>query len=114
LIWLAAGLLLVIPAAVFPAYWETGLLGQHRTVNTAYFAFLVLWFTATAIWVAGDGRHAHALRQFSNQFRVPLAILLLAALAVTHNSYALGLFRAARSASRERRREVGLLRHVRH
>ena len=91
LIWLAAGLLLVIPAAVFPAYWETGLLGQHRTVNTAYFAFLVLWFTATAIWVAGDGRHAHALRQFSNQFRVPLAILLLAALAVTHNSYALGL-----------------------
>ena len=27
----------------------------------------------------------------SNQFRLPLAILLLAALAVTHNSYALGL-----------------------
>jgi len=91
LIWLAAGLLLVIPAAVFPAYWETGILGQHRTVNTAYFAFLVLWFTATAIWVAGDGRHPRALRQFSNQFRLPLAILLLAALAVTRNSYALGL-----------------------
>ena len=45
--WLSvAGLLLVVPLGVFPAYWETGILGQHRTVNAAHFVFLILWFMA--------------------------------------------------------------------
>lgn len=92
IMWLSvAGLVLVIPAAVFPAYWETGILGQHRTVNSAYFAFLVLWFVAVAMWLASGSAHARALEDISNMLRVPLAVLLLAALAFTHNSYALGV-----------------------
>jgi len=92
IMWLSiAGLMLVIPAAVFPAYWETGMLGQHRTVNSAYFAFLVLWFVAVAMWLVSGSRHARAIEEISHVLRVPLAVLLLAALAFTHNSYALGV-----------------------
>lgn len=29
---------------IFPAYWATGILGQQRSVNVAYFLFLILWF----------------------------------------------------------------------
>jgi uncharacterized protein DUF6056 len=90
--WLSvAGLLLVVPVSVFPAYWETGILGQHRTVNTAYFAFLILWFIGVSLWMASGSERASALRSFGHQWRLPLALLLLVALALTRNSYALGL-----------------------
>jgi hypothetical protein len=84
------GLLLVVPIAVFPAYWETGILGQHRTVNTAYFAFLILWFIAAAMWLASGTRRANAVKLFGHQVRLPLALLLFAALALTGNGYVVG------------------------
>lgn len=41
----SVALLFVIPfTCILPAYWGTGILGQHRTVNTAYFFFLICWF----------------------------------------------------------------------
>jgi hypothetical protein len=90
--WLAAaGLLLVVPISVFPAYWETGILGQHRTVNVAHFAFLVVWFVAVSLWMACGGARANALKSFGREWRLPLVAVLLAALALTGNSYALGL-----------------------
>jgi hypothetical protein len=90
--WLAvAGLLLVVPVGVFPAYWETGILGQHRTVNTALFAFLIFWFIAVSMWVTSGSRRASALSLFGHEWRLPLALLLVAALALTRNSYALGV-----------------------
>lgn len=44
-------LLAVIFLGLFPAYWSTGMMGQHRTVNTAYFFFLIGWFICLVIWV---------------------------------------------------------------
>jgi hypothetical protein len=88
---LVIGLVLVIPAAVFPAYWETGVLGQHRTMNVAYFVFLGLWFLAIAAWFATNRKPAGPLRAVGDQFRIPIAVLLIAVLALTRNSYALGL-----------------------
>ncbi|MEO8068588.1 MAG: DUF6056 family protein [Flavobacteriales bacterium] len=45
---------LALPAIIFlcafPAYWGTGILGQHRTVNVAYFFFLPLWFINLTVW----------------------------------------------------------------
>jgi hypothetical protein len=41
----------VIFISVFPAYWSTGIVGQHRTVNVAYFFFILLWFINLSIWV---------------------------------------------------------------
>jgi hypothetical protein len=93
-LWLSlAGLLLVVPISVFPAYWETGILGQHRTVNVAHFVFLVVWFMAVSLWMTGKSTStsADALRSFGREWRLPLAVVLLAALALTRNSYALGL-----------------------
>jgi hypothetical protein len=90
--WLAAaGLLLVVPISVFPAYWETGILGQHRTVNVAHFVFLMVWFIAVSLWLASGSTRANALISFGHEWRLQLALMLVVALALTHNSYALGL-----------------------
>ena len=40
----------IIFICVFPAYWATGILGQHRTLNVAYFFFLLMWFINLSIW----------------------------------------------------------------
>ncbi len=44
-----AALTLLIFLCVFPAYWGTGILGQHRTLNVACFFFLPLWFLNLAV-----------------------------------------------------------------
>ena len=43
-------LLGVLFISIFPAYWSTGMMGQHRTVNSAYFYFLFLWFINLTLW----------------------------------------------------------------
>jgi len=40
----------VLFLSIFPAYWSTGILGQHRTVNVAYFYFIILWFINLTVW----------------------------------------------------------------
>jgi hypothetical protein len=42
---------LVIMACTFPAYWSTGILGQHRTVNVACLLFIPLWFLNLSQWL---------------------------------------------------------------
>ncbi|MCC6839888.1 MAG: hypothetical protein IT230_06995 [Flavobacteriales bacterium] len=42
---------LLVGATTFPAYWNTGLLGQHRTVNVACLFFIPLFFLNVAIWL---------------------------------------------------------------
>ena len=43
-------LLSTIYIASFAPYWSTGILGQHRTMNTAWFFFLILWFVNLSVW----------------------------------------------------------------
>lgn len=47
----SALLLLLIFIGLFPAYWTMGMMGQHRTISTVYFFFLIGWFINLAIWV---------------------------------------------------------------
>lgn len=72
----------VIFLCCFPPYWSTGILGQHRTVNTACFFFLPLWFINLTAWRVrfGGGR--------SVPFRASavLIALFLSALVFTGNS----------------------------
>ncbi len=50
--WLAAFLpFLLVLATTFPAYWSTGLLGQHRTINVACLFFIPLVFLNLGIWL---------------------------------------------------------------
>jgi hypothetical protein len=49
--WMSVSLLfLIIFVCVFPPYWATGVLGQHRTPNVAYFFFLITWFINLTVW----------------------------------------------------------------
>ncbi|MDG1477285.1 MAG: DUF6056 family protein [Vicingaceae bacterium] len=41
----------IIFICVFPAYWATGILGQHRTLNIAYLFFLLAWFVNLTVWL---------------------------------------------------------------
>ncbi len=53
-----AGLLpfLLVVATTFPAYWNTGLLGQHRTINVACIFFIPLAFLNLALWLERGAR----------------------------------------------------------
>jgi len=73
-----------IPIAVLPAYWATGLLGQHRTVSVAYFVFLVLWFAALTAAFAREWLPRSTL---DRRAQAVLTTLLVLALAVTGNGY---------------------------
>lgn len=34
----------------FPAYWATGILGQHRTMNISYLMFIIMWFVCLTVF----------------------------------------------------------------
>lgn len=73
----------VIFLCVFPAYWSTGILGQHRTVNVAYALFLPLWFVNLGLWSARLDRQGALALPWARK-----AIVLIAAahLALGRNS----------------------------
>jgi len=50
--WKSSWLLLLIPVFIsaFPAYWSTGILGQHRTINVACFFWIFAWFANITVW----------------------------------------------------------------
>lgn len=76
--WLTTfGLGAVIFLCAFPAYWGTGILGQHRTMNVAYCFFLLLWFANISAW-----DHALLSKQWPVLSAVPLAAKVLPLLTV--------------------------------
>ncbi len=84
---LAIGAFATIPLAVFPAYWATGMLGQHRTISVAYFVFLLLWFAAlTAMLAVGWLAETDGWLQPARS-RWTIAVLLIASLPLTRNGY---------------------------
>ena len=69
----------VVFLCVFPPYWSTGLLGQHRTLNTACFFFLPLWFVNLSVFAARFGGTVVRLHD-TDRRRATAALLLLVAL----------------------------------
>jgi hypothetical protein len=50
--WLTLFLLcLIIFCSIFPLYWNTGILGQYRTVNFGYGFFILFWFINLTCWL---------------------------------------------------------------
>ncbi len=77
---------------IFPAYYMTGILGQHRTVNAACFFFTLFWFTAIAVLAKryGNSKIANVneivtLFNFNKRFRFLLILALFIGLAATKN-----------------------------
>jgi len=84
---LVAGAFATIPIAVFPPYWATGLLGQHRTIAVAYSMFLPLWFAALTALVSAGWLPTPGGWLLDRRVRLAAAVLLVASLAFTHNGY---------------------------
>ncbi len=84
LLWLFFGIpFLVIFICCALPYWSTGILGQHRTINTAYAFFLISWGWFMILW----GRHWDSKAFPSWLFRWQWVMVMIAVLsmALTNN-----------------------------
>lgn len=73
--WLAALVpFLLIMATTFPAYWNTGLLGQHRTINVAALFFIPMALFNLALWIERSPRSAY-WTAMNGKWAVALAFL---------------------------------------
>lgn len=73
---------------IFPAYWATGILGQQRSVNVAYFLFLILWFiNLTVVFnnLKGYSIHSH----LTPEIKLFAVLLMLISFSVTKNGLSL-------------------------
>ena len=70
---------------VFPPYWATGILGQHRTLNVAYFFFLIMWFVNLTVWC----NYYHEKLKFvlTKKIKVTVAGFLFLGILFTGNGY---------------------------
>ncbi len=70
---------------VFPAYWATGILGQHRTLNVAYFFFLIMWFINLSVWY---NYYQEKLRfALNDKIMTTLSMFFIVGLVFTNNGY---------------------------
>jgi len=74
-----------IPVSVFPAYWATGVLGQHRTVSVGFFAFLMLWFACVTAAIGSGGGGSSIPRRPG--LKPAIAAALVAAIGFGGNGY---------------------------
>ena len=75
----------IIFICVFPPYWATGILGQHRTLNIAYFFFIITWFVNLTVWY---NYYENKLRfEFSKKVKVSFSIFLLIGILFTGNGF---------------------------
>lgn len=83
----SAFLLLIIFVCVFPAYWSTGILGQHRTVNTAYFFFIILWFINLTVWINYFKNKANINFSLNNTIKLIFVLIIWLDISFTRNGY---------------------------
>jgi hypothetical protein len=78
-------LFIVVFICVFPAYWATGILGQHRTLNIAYFFFLLVWFINLTAWF----NHFKNIKiwKASNKINLSLMLVFISGILITGNGY---------------------------
>jgi hypothetical protein len=86
---LMLGAVLTIPIATFPAYWSTGILGQHRTISVAYFVFLLLWFAALTAAISVGWLPTSSSWFMNSRVRQGAGALLVASLMFKGNGYRL-------------------------
>ncbi len=78
-------LFVIIFICVFPAYWATGLLGQHRTLNVAYFFFLIMWFINLTVWY--NYYQTKSWFSFSKRTKTTFSVGMMIGLMFTGNGY---------------------------
>jgi hypothetical protein len=73
----------LIFCCVFPAYWSTGIMGQHRTVNVAYFFFIILWFVNLSIWI---NTYPKLFNRIKSKHTLLLSLLCILMIVTSRNS----------------------------
>jgi hypothetical protein len=80
-------LFIVIFIAVFPPYWATGMLGQHRTLNVAYYLFLFLWFINLTVCFNFYKNELPAIKPMNRQLQATLLMVIVVAICFSKNGY---------------------------
>ena len=84
--WISLSMLFaIIFICVFPPYWATGILGQHRTLNVAYAIFLPIWFINLSVWFNSFGERS--LFRFSKKRQLLFGLLFVVGIVFTGNGY---------------------------
>lgn len=77
----------IIFIAVFVPYWATGILGQHRTVNVAYYLFLICWFINLSVYFNFYEKQLEIIRPMNQQLKKWILFGVFVSLMVTKNGY---------------------------
>jgi hypothetical protein len=77
----------VIFIAVFPPYWATGMLGQHRTVNVAYYLFLIVWFINLTVCFNCYKNDLSVVKPLNKQIQTVLLMVTVTAMFFSKNGY---------------------------
>lgn len=87
--WVSALILsLILFLCIFPAYWGTNILGQHRTVNVACFFFVLYWFICVGVYANRYSEKVRSGLLMNRRLQILLATLMLGILLLTKNGYA--------------------------
>lgn len=79
---LLGGILFV---CIFPAYWSTGILGQHRTLNTACFFFVPAWFVFFHSIYSRNNLAERITQTLKRPMQISLIVLLIVSLLFSGN-----------------------------
>jgi hypothetical protein len=80
-------LFIIIFIAVFPPYWATGMLGQHRTLNVAYYLFLSLWFINLTVCFNFYKNELPAVNPINRRLQTTLLVVTVVAICFGKNGY---------------------------
>ena len=79
-------LFIVIFIGAFPAYWSTGILGQHRTMNVSYLLFIIAWFINLTVFY---NKNLATLDLKHYKLRIVIYVLVWCSLVFARNGYTL-------------------------
>ena len=74
---------------IFPPYWGTNILGQHRTVNIACFFFFLYWFICIGIYTNRYFEKMNLDFLLNKKIRLVAIVLIVCTLFTTKNGYTL-------------------------
>lgn len=74
---------------IFPAYWAIGILGQQRTVNVAYFLFIIFWFINLTVVFNNFRDKLQSFNDLKVEIKIVAVLLMLISFAITKNGLSL-------------------------
>lgn len=77
----------IIFIAVFPPYWATGMLGQHRTMNVAYYLFLICWFIHLTVCFNFYKNELAGVKALNKRLQAILLVITVVAFSFSKNGY---------------------------